>query len=356
MQVVADSASVDFRVVDLTARPPSGRWSDAERLIQEEALRPFDLARDLMIRAMLILCDRDVAIFFINLHHIASDGYSKAILFREIAEFYRAFANGDNPHLPDLPIQYADYAAWQRQQMRGETYERLLSYWKGKLAGAPPLLELPADRPRPPVQSFRGAVRSRDLPASLLGGLNDLSRACRATLFMTLLAAYKTVLMRCTGAEDLVVGTPIANRDRPEVAGLMGFFINTLVLRTDLSGDPTFRELVERVRTTTLDAFDHQEMPFEKLVTELNPRRDSSYTPVIQSLFAVGHAKGGHAQDPAPNCPAWPCRRSPSIEARRNSTSSSASPRAPRGSSWASNTTPTCSTRQPSSPCWAGSR
>jgi amino acid adenylation domain-containing protein len=301
VQVIAPPSRVDLPPIDLTGHPCPD--PEVERLIREAALRPFDLAGDLMLQAKLIRLSDLEHVLIINLHHIVSDGFSKGIMFRDLSAFYGAFTAGTAPRLPELPIQYADFAAWQRERMQGEVYDRLLAYWKCKLAGAPALLELPTDRPRPPVQSYRGAHRGRDLPASLLGGLKELGRERKATLFMVLLAAYKAFLSRYTGQQDLVVGTPIADRDRPEVAGLMGFFINTLVLRTDLSGDPTFRELVDRVRETALDGYDHQEMPFEKLVMELRPERDLSYTPVIQSLFSVGHIKGGHVQDLVPELP-----------------------------------------------------
>jgi amino acid adenylation domain-containing protein len=301
VQVIAPPSRVELPQADLTNHPRAE--AEVERLIREAALRPFDLARDLMLQAKLIRLGETEHVLIINLHHIVSDGFSKGIMFRDLSAYYGGFTTGRPPALPELPIQYADYAAWQRERMQGEVYDRLLAYWKRKLAHAPALLELPTDRPRPPVQSYRGSHRRRDLPQRLLAGFKELARERKATMFMVLLAAYKAFLSRYTGQHDIVIGTPIADRDHPEVAGLMGFFINTMVLRTDLAGDPTMRELIDRVRDTALDGYDHQEMPFDKLVIELKPERDLSYTPVIQSLFSVGHVKGGHVQDLVPELP-----------------------------------------------------
>ena len=255
-----------------------------------------------MLQASLIRLREDEHILLINLHHIVSDGFSKGIMFRELAEFYGAFIGGRAPRLPELPIQYVDFAAWQRRRLEGAAYEALLATGSRSSPGRGAAGTAHRSA-RPPVQSTRGSQRRRGLPASLLNSLKELSRQHKATLFMTLLAAYKAFLHRYTGQEDLAGRDPIADRDRPEVASLMGFFINTLVLRTDLWGDPTFRGLIDRVRQTSLAAYDHQDMPFEKLVMELRPERDLSYTPLIQSLFSVGHVKGGHVQDLVPELP-----------------------------------------------------
>lgn len=226
----------------------------------------------------------------LTFHHIIFDGWSFGVVQKEVAALYKAFSSGEPSPLPDLPIQYADYAVWQRQWLQGEVLESQLSYWKRHLAGAPAVLELPTDRPRPAVQTFAGRVLTFTLPKALLASLRSLSRREGVTLFMTLLAAFKVLLSRHTGQQDIVVGSPIANRTRVEVEGLIGFFVNTLVLRTDLSRSPTFREVLKRVREVTLGAYSHQDLPFEKLVEELRPERDLSHTPLFQALFVLQNA------------------------------------------------------------------
>jgi amino acid adenylation domain-containing protein len=221
------------------------------------------------------------------MHHIISDGWSMGVLVRELGALYPAFAAGQPSPLPELPIQYADFASWQRQWLAGEVLDYQLAYWKRQLAGAPPALELPTDRPRPAVQSYRGAALPVQLPRALSEALAALSRQEGVTLFMTLLAAFQALLWRYTGQDDIVVGSPIAGRTRAEIAPLIGFFVNTLVLRTDLSGEPTFRELLGRVREMTLGAYAHQDMPFDKLVDELQPERDMSRSPLFQVMFAL---------------------------------------------------------------------
>lgn len=303
VQSVSPPPTVDLPIIDLIDLPADEKQTRAERAVYDAAVAPFDLANDLLLRATLIRLDLTKHMLVLALHHIASDGYSKGLFFKELGALYTANAEGTSAQLPDLPIQYLDYAAWQRERMQGEVLGRLLAYWKRKLDGTPAFLELPADRPRPPVQSFRGAAYRRDLPYSLLESFKTISRDEKATLFMAFLAAYKAFLHRYTGQADIVVGTPINSRDQPEVSGLIGFFINSLVLRTDVSGDPTFRELVARVRRTALEAYEHQELPFTKIVLELNPLRDLSYTPIIQTMFTVGHVNGGHVQDVVPEFP-----------------------------------------------------
>ena len=235
------------------------------------------------------------------MHHVVSDGWSIAIFNKEIGLLYHSFSTGQPSPLPELPIQYADFAHWQRQWLQGEVLEAQLSYWKKQLAGAPPSLELPTDRPRPAVQTFHGARQSLVLPKSLTEALKGLSRREGVTLFMTLLAAFKVLLCRYTGQEDIVVGTPIAGRNRAEIEPLIGFFINTLVLRTDLSGDPSFRELLRRVREVALGAYDHQELPFEKLVEELQPERDLSRTPLFQVFFNMLNLESPESHRPELN-------------------------------------------------------
>ena len=224
------------------------------------------------------------------MHHIVSDGWSLGVLMRELGALYEAFAAGRPSPLPELPIQYADFAVWQQQWLSGEVLEKQLGYWKRQLAGAPPELSLPTDRPRPPVQTYRGAVHPVALGRELSEQLSALSRREGVTLFMTLLAGFQALLHRYTGQDDLVVGSPIAGRTRAETEELIGFFANTLVLRTDLSGQPTVRELLGRVKEATLGAYAHQDVPFEKLVEELAPVRDPSRSPLFQATFALQNA------------------------------------------------------------------
>ncbi|MGD2115799.1 MAG: amino acid adenylation domain-containing protein, partial [Acidobacteriota bacterium] len=296
-QVVLPPADLGLPVVDLGGLPEAGREREMERLGEEEAARPFDLERGPMLRASVVRLgspgDRgpeDHAVL-LTMHHIASDGWSMGILMRELRALYRAFgaATGSDAPSPlaELPVQYGDYAVWQRSWLRGEVLEREIGYWREQLAGLPPVLELPADRPRPAVQSSRGAFRPLSLSPEVSDGLRASARSERATLFMVLLAGFQALLGRISGQEDLAVGTPIAGRNHLEIEGLIGFFVNTLVLRGDLSGEPSFRELVGRVREASLAAHLHQDVPFEKLVEELEPERSLSYTPLFQVMFMV---------------------------------------------------------------------
>ncbi|MGH8718974.1 MAG: non-ribosomal peptide synthetase, partial [Burkholderiales bacterium] len=223
----------------------------------------------------------------LTLHHIVFDGWSAGILIRELSMLYKALSADEQPFLPELPIQFADFARWQRQRMQGGVLDAEFAYWKTKLSGQLPLLELSTDRARPPAQTFRGARQHLSLPANVSASLKSLSQREGATLFMTLLAAFQALLHRYTRGDDIIVGVPIAGRNRLEVENLIGIFINTLALRTDLSGNPSFRQLLGRVRTTALEAYAHQELPFEKLVEELQPVRDLSRTPVFQVLFQL---------------------------------------------------------------------
>jgi amino acid adenylation domain-containing protein len=283
-QIVAPALSIPLPVTDLSALPD--RETQAQRLAVEEVRRPFDLARGPLFRAILFRLDPDQHLLVLTVHHVISDAWSLGVLFRELGALYRAFIGGDPSPLPELPIQYADYAAWQRRTLRGEMLERELAYWRGQLEGLPPALELLTDRPRPTVQSTRGAKQSSFIPKPVTDGLKELSRREGATLFTTLLAAFHTLLGRYTGQDDIVVGSPIAGRTQAETERLVGFFVNTLALRLDQSGDPTFRELLHRSREVTLGAYTHQDLPFEKLVEELQPERDLRRTPVFQVAFA----------------------------------------------------------------------
>jgi amino acid adenylation domain-containing protein len=273
--------------VDLRLLPDNEREAETQRLITEEAMHIFNLANSPLFRATLLQRSEEEYSLLLTMHHIISDGWSMEVLSRELWALYDAFSKGHPSPLAELPFQYADYAQWQREWFQGEEMEKQLRYWKERLAGAQPMLELPTDRPRPVVQSFRGAHHTKVLPDSLLEGLQALSQESGVTLFMTLLAAFQLLLHRYTGQEDIVVGSPIAGRNRTEVENLIGLFVNTLVLRSDFKGNPTFRELLGQVREVALGAYEHQDLPFEKLVEELKPERQGSYSPLIQVMFAL---------------------------------------------------------------------
>jgi len=292
-------AAPPLPLVDLTALPTPAREQHARCLKRAEAWRTFDLARGPLVRLFLLRLDAEDHLVMFNTHHIVFDGWSWNSLARELASFYQAFCTGRRSPLEELPIQYADFAHWQRQWLQGEILERQLSYWKRQLAGAPPVLELPWDRPRPAVRSFRGKWPPVALPRDLSESLAALGRRQEATLYMTLLAAFNALLARYTGQEDIVVGSPIAGRNHQEIENLIGLFLNTLVLRTDLSGGPTFRELLARVRQVAVDAYAHQEVPFERLVVELEAERDLSTTPLFQVMFDVQNAPEKSPELPA---------------------------------------------------------
>ncbi len=283
-QVVSRDPSLSFEIVDLKELPGARRRMESERLAAAEAQRPFDLAKGPLLRATLIALHETEHILLLVTHHIVFDGWSEAIFLRELTTLYEAFARGEPSPLPALPTQYVDYTVWQRRRLHGRIFEDQLSYWKRQLSGAA-VLDLPTDRPRPAVQTFRGAKKFAAFPKNLVEELKALSRREGATLFMTLLAAFQTLLHRYTGQDDIVVGSPIAGRTLPELEGLIGVFINTLVLRGNLSGNPTFTELLARVRKAALEAYEHQELPFEKLVEELRPDRDPGRTPLFQVMF-----------------------------------------------------------------------
>ncbi len=287
VQVIAPSLSLPLPIADFTGFPEGEREAQASRQAVEEARRPFDLTRAPLLRARLLRLGAEEHVLVLVLHHIVADEWSLGVVFRELAALYEAHLAGTPITLSGLPIQYADYAVWQRQWLQGARLERELSYWREQLRGAPAVLELPTDHPRPPVQTFRGAKQGLVLSQALTQGLRAVGRSERATLFMTLLAACKALLARYAGQEDIVVGSPIAGRTRTETEGLIGFFVNTLALRTDLSGDPTFRQLLGRVRETALGAYDHQDLPFERLVEELQPERNLSHSALFQVMFTM---------------------------------------------------------------------
>jgi len=287
VQIITPAREIQIELLDLGGLPQGIKKSEARRLVSEAARRPFNLSQDLLLRAALYRFDDQDQVLLLVLHHIVSDGWSMGILFRELETLYEAFSHSRPSPLPKLPIQYGDFARWQREWLQGQVLEEQVNFWKQQLGGAPAALELSTDRPRPVIQTFHGAHHISMLGKELTDSLNELSRREGVTLFMTLLAAFQTMLHRYTNQREIVVGTPIANRTRTEVEDLIGLFVNTLVVRTDLSGNPGFRKLLGRVREVALDAFAHQDVPFEKLVEELQPERSLGHMPLFQTLFAL---------------------------------------------------------------------
>ena len=286
--LVTDAARpVPLALLDLRHLPSAERELEARRLLTAEARRPFDLSQDLMMRATLVRLEEEEWMLLVLMHHIASDDWSWRILCNEVAEAYDAFLAGRRAELAQLAIQYADFAAWQRQWLRGEVLENLLSCWRKRLAGAPHVINLPTDHPRPAAQTFRGACEWGELPRTLSKQINGLSQRAGATPFMVLLAAFQTLLHRYSGQDDFLVGSPVAGRTRASVERSIGLFINMLVLRADLAGEPTFNDLLRGVQTTVLEALAYQELPFEKLVQALEPERSLSHPPLIQVMFAL---------------------------------------------------------------------
>ena len=305
-EIIATWGRVVLPLVDLAALPPGTARREAEGVAHREAARPFDLAAGPLFRAALLGVERRRHALLLNLHHVIADGWSLEVLYRELAVLYAACAAGAPPELSEPTFQYPDYAAWQRGWLLGEVFERQLAYWREALAGAPRLLELPSARPRPAVQRHRGAASSIVLPPPLVAALAALARRQGTTFFVTLLAAWKLLLYRHTGQDDLVVGTPVAGRHRRELEEMIGPCINMLAVRTRLSGDPAFPELLARVRAAVLGAYAHQDLPFERLVDELKQERNLASNPLFQVVFLLidaalaGPALAGLAVEPLP--------------------------------------------------------
>ncbi|WP_445172954.1 amino acid adenylation domain-containing protein [Microcoleus sp.] len=297
VQRIAAAFHLPINVVDLRNLPKESRQTEANRLTAQEAQRSFHLSNDLLLRVTLLQLDDAEYLLMLNMHHIVSDGWSIGVLIQELGALYTAFASEKPSPLPALSIQYADFAKWQREWLQGEVLETQLAYWRQQLNGIS-MLNLPADRPRPAIQSYRGKRQFLQLPKQLSEALETLSQREGVTLFMTMLAAFKTLLYHYAQQEDIVVGSPIANRNRSEIEALIGFFVNSLVLRTDLSGNPTFRELLNRVKEVALGAYAHQDLPFEKLVEELHPDRALNQNPLFQVAFALQNAPGNHLELP----------------------------------------------------------
>ncbi|HET6977265.1 MAG TPA: amino acid adenylation domain-containing protein [Pyrinomonadaceae bacterium] len=290
VQVIKEAEVLELSILDLSGEDEDAREVQAQRLAEEEARRPFDLSRGPLLRTKLLRLAETEHVVLFTMHHIASDGWSMGVLIKEVAALYEAFSQDLPSPLPELSIQYADFAHWQRNWLQGEVMETLLGYWRRRLGGTLPVLNLPTDHKRPPVPTFRGRTDSFMIPATLSESMQELSQQQGSTLFMTLLASFKILLMRYTQQEDLIVGTAIANRNHGETESLIGFFINMLPLRTDLSGDPSFSALLKQVREVALGAYAHQDIPFEKLVEAFVPERTITQTPLVQIAFGFNNA------------------------------------------------------------------
>jgi hypothetical protein len=287
VQIIAPPAALKLPVVDLSGLTEAHRDAEATKLAVQDAQRPFNLSTEPLIRTTMLRLSEEEHVALIAMHHIISDAWSMSLLIQEIAAHYGPFAKGVPAMLPEAPIQFADYAIWQREQLQGEVLESHLAYWMDQLRDLPPTTELPTDRPRESTHSDRGTRRFIKISKELTSALKESSRREGATLFMTLLAAFQVLLHSYSGQEDILIGSPVANRTRPETESLIGLFVNTLVLRGDLSGNLSFRELVARVRETTLEADAHQSLPFDKLVKAIQPDRSANQMPLIQVAFTL---------------------------------------------------------------------
>jgi amino acid adenylation domain-containing protein len=283
------SFTIPISILDLQQLPDDKREIEAKNIVNTEIERPFDLSAGPLLRVMLLVLSQREYILLLNMHHIICDDWSIGVLIRELGTLYTAFAQNQSSPLLELPLQYADFAHWQHEWLQGEVLQTQLAYWQQQLKDLA-MLHLPTDKPRPARQSYQGATQFLELPKKLTDALQTLSQQEGVTFFMILLAAFQTLLYRYTHQEDIAVGSPIANRNRSEIEGLIGFFVNSLVLRSNLSGNPTFRELLGRVRKVTLGAYSHQDLPFEKLVEELHPERNLSHHPLFQVVFSFQNA------------------------------------------------------------------
>ncbi|MBD2494908.1 non-ribosomal peptide synthetase [Nostoc sp. FACHB-280] len=290
VQIINQNLQFNLPIINLQALPQIEREAEVKKLILQETSQCFKLDKAPLLRCTLLQLAKTEYVLLFTVHHIISDGWSMGILIQEVAALYQAFAQNQVSPLLELPIQYVDFAVWQRLWLQGEVRENLLNYWKKQLGGNIPILQLPTDYPRPPIQTFRGKRKSFALSNDLTEALKTLSRHEDATLFMTLLAGFKTLLHRYSSQEDILVGSAIANRNSPQTEQLIGFFVNTLVLRTNFTGNPTFRELLRLVRETTLAAYAHQDLPFDLLVEELQPQRNLSHPPLFQVMFVLQNA------------------------------------------------------------------
>src|SRR6185503_20166301 len=284
-QVISSAAELRLPVIDLEKLNLHDRLTLADRILREEARRPFDLTRAPLMRVMLVRLQQDEHLLLLTMHHIVSDGWSMGVLIREINRLYTGYVQGERGVLEELPVQYSDYAQWQRQSLRGKDVERQMEHWRECLGGEAPMLELPTDFPRPPVPSFEGAVHHISFTESLSESIRSSSRREGVTPFMFLLACYNALLYRYSHQTRFNIGIPVANRNALEIEALIGFFVNTQVFAADLSDNPSFHELLIRTRRTALSNYSHDLIPFEKLVDELQPQRDLSRTPLFQAMF-----------------------------------------------------------------------
>ena len=277
-------------VFDISELPINQQAAEVKKLASQEAQQPFDLSSDLLLRVKLLRLNPEKYVLLFTMHHIVSDGWSIGVLIHELATLYEAFCQGKTSSLPELPIQYGDFAIWQQEYLQGEALTAQKNYWKRQLGGSLPVLQLPTDYPRPAVQSYKGKTHAFTIHKSLTTALKALSQQAGATLFMTLLTAFKILLYRYSQQDDIIIGTAIANRNLPQIEKLIGFFVNTLVLRTDVSGNSSFLDLLARVKETTLDAYTHQDLPFEQLVEEIQPERNLNHNPLFQVWFALNNS------------------------------------------------------------------
>jgi amino acid adenylation domain-containing protein len=301
VQIIAPHLEIPLPVIDLQYLSKSLQQLEVQRLVSQEAGQFFNLSTGPLLRINLLHLSTEEHVLLLTMHHIISDGWSMGVLVQEVTALYQAYITDTPAELAELPIQYADFAHWQRQWLQGEVLQAQVDYWKEQLDGAPPLLELPTDRPRPSVQSFRGSHLSFNIPAELTQRLQELSRQQGVTLFMTLLSAYAILLSRYSGQQDIVIGSPIANRNRAQIENLIGFFANTLALRIDLRDNPSFEQLLECVRQVTSGAYEHQDLSFDRVVEELQPQRSLSYNPVFQVMFALQNIPMGALELPGLN-------------------------------------------------------
>ncbi len=287
VQVISEPRPVIIPVEDLTELDEEDRQAQARSLVTQLARTPFDLSQGPLIRINLVRLAELDHVLMVVMHHIISDGWSIGVLIRELTALYEAYCAGEPSPLPELGLQYADYAMWQREYLQGSVLEQELGYWRKQLEGAPSVLELPTDRPRPPVQTFRGSVQSIVLSEELTRGVREMSQREGMTLFMGLMGGFQALMMRYSGQEEIVVGTPIAGRSRVETEELIGFFVNTLVMRTEVRGRESVGELMRRVKEVAIGGYAHQEVPFERLVEEMKPERSLSYSPIFQVMFVL---------------------------------------------------------------------
>jgi hypothetical protein len=290
VQEIAPRLTCDIPIINLEHLSGKDWESEVKQVAAEQAKKTFNLAKGLLFKVTLLRLSEEEHVFILTMHHIITDGWSCDVFLRELSTLYAAFSTNQPSPLPELPIQYADFAIWQRDRIQGEFLAKQLNYWKQQLKGELLILQLATDRPRSAVPTFAGAKQYFTLSKALTDALRQLSQRQDATLFMSLLAAFNILLYRYTDQEDILIGSPIANRNRPELEGMLGLFVNTLILRNNLSGNPNFYEFLHRVREVTLDAYAHQDLPFEMLVEELQPERNLSRNPLMKSCLSCKYS------------------------------------------------------------------